>query len=106
MKRVIRQRGYLQYKIIEELETKHNGNGIFSNQIKIKSFWGTTEMAVRVQIFIAITAYCMGAIVEHDLQLHRCTYEVLGILSASLLDKTPIKDFFANESVCDTNDVN
>lgn len=65
--------------------------------LKIKSFWGTTESAVRIQIFTAITAYCMVAIVEHDLGLHRSTYEVLRILSASLLDKTPIKELFTNE---------
>ncbi len=39
----------------------------------------------------------MVAIVEHDLGLHRSTYEVLRILSASLLDKTPIKELFTNE---------
>ncbi len=65
--------------------------------LKIKSFWGTTETAVRIQIYSAITAYCMVAIVEHDLKLHRSTYEVLRILSASLLDKTPIKDLFTKE---------
>jgi hypothetical protein len=43
----------------------------------------------------------MAAIVEHDLELHRSTYEVLRILSASLLDKTTVKEFFAN----DTGDV-
>jgi hypothetical protein len=39
----------------------------------------------------------MVAIVEHDLKLHRSTYEVLRILSASLLDKTPIKELFTKE---------
>ena len=65
--------------------------------LKIRSFWGTTETAVRIQIYSAITAYCMVAIVEHDLKLHRSTYEVLRILSASLLDKTPIKELFTKE---------
>ena len=65
--------------------------------LKIKSFWGTTETAVRIQIYSAITAYCMVAIVEHDFKLHRSTYEVLRILSASLLDKTPIKELFTKE---------
>jgi hypothetical protein len=64
--------------------------------LKIKSFWGTIESAVRIQIFTAITAYCMVAVVEHDLELHRSTYEVLRILSASLLDKTPISELFTN----------
>ena len=72
--------------------------------LKIKSFWGTTESAVRIQIFSAITAYCMVAIVEHDLQLNRSNYEVLRILSASLLDKTPIKDLFIKEPADVIND--
>lgn len=66
--------------------------------LKIKAFWGTTETAVRIQIYSAITAYCLVAIVEHDFQLHRSTYEVLRILSASLLDKTPIRELFSRES--------
>lgn len=65
--------------------------------LKIKSFWGTTEDAVRIQIYTAITAYCMVAIVENDLKLNRSTYEVLRILNASLLDKTPIKQLFSKE---------
>ena len=48
-----------------------------------------------VSILTRITAYCMVAIVEHDLQLRRSTYEVLRILSVSLLDKTPIKELFS-----------
>src|SRR5574344_582315 len=66
--------------------------------LKIKSFWGTTETAVRIQIYSVIIAYCMVAIIEHDLKLHRSTYEVLRILSASLLDKTPVKELFTKET--------
>ena len=65
--------------------------------LKNKSFWGTTETAVRIQIYSAITAYCMVAIVEHELKLHRNAYEVLRILSVSLLGKTPIKEVFTKE---------
>lgn len=160
---VIRQRGNLQYEVINDKETNHNENGVLSDQIikltgyqtskkypitlrrityyatdknktfvylsnnmeipavqiallykyrwhvelffkwikqhlKIKSFWGTTETAVRIQIYSAITAYCLVAIVEHELKLHKSTYEVLRVLSASLLDKTPIQDLFVHES--------
>ena len=49
--------------------------------LKIKKFWGTTENAVRIQISAAITAYCLVAILQHDMQLKRSTYEVLQILS-------------------------
>jgi hypothetical protein len=62
--------------------------------LHIKSFWGVTENAVRIQIFSAITTYCLVAIVEHDLTLNRSTFDVLRILSMSLLDKTSIKDLF------------
>ena len=62
--------------------------------LKIKKFWGTTENAARIQISSAIIAYCPVAIVQHDLQLKRSTYEVLQILSISLMDKTPLVDFF------------
>ena len=62
--------------------------------IKIKKFWGTTENAVRIQIAAAITAYCLVAIVQHDMKLKRSTYEVLQILSISLTDKTPLRELF------------
>ena len=62
--------------------------------LKIKKFWGTTENAVRIQISAAITAYCLVAIVQHDMQLQRSTYEVLQILSISLTDKTPLRELF------------
>ena len=62
--------------------------------LKIKKFWGTTENAVRIQISAAITAYCLVAILQHDMQLKRSTYEVLQILSMSLTDKTPLREVF------------
>lgn len=62
--------------------------------LKIKKFWGTTENAVRIQIYTAICTYCLVAIVQHDMKLDRSTYEILQILSISLTDKTPIRDLF------------
>ena len=62
--------------------------------LKIKKFWGTTENTVRIQISAAITAYCLVAILQHDMQLKRSTYEVLQILSMSLTDKTPLRELF------------
>ena len=62
--------------------------------LKIKKFWGRTENAVRIQISAAIIAYCLVAIVQHDMQLKRSTYEVLQILSISLTDKTPLRELF------------
>ena len=62
--------------------------------LKIKKFWGTTENAVRIQIYAAICTYCLVAIVQNDMQLDRSTYEVLQILSISLTDKTHLRDPF------------
>ena len=62
--------------------------------LKIKRFWGTTENAVRIQIYAAICAYCLVAIIQHDMQLDRSTYEVLQILSISLTNKTHLRDLF------------
>jgi len=63
--------------------------------LKIKKFWGTTENAVRIQIYAAICTYCLVAIVQHDMKLDRSTYEVLQILSISLTDKTNLRELFS-----------
>ena len=62
--------------------------------LKIKKFWGTSENAVKTQIYVAIITFCLVAVVQHDMRLERSTYEVLQILSISLTDKTPLKDLF------------
>lgn len=63
--------------------------------LRIKKFWGTSENAVRIQIYAAICAYCLVAIVQKDMQIERSTYEILQILSISLTDKTHLGDLFA-----------
>lgn len=62
--------------------------------LKIKKFWGNTENAVRIQIYSAIIAYCLVAIIQHDMEIDRTTYEILQILSISLTDKTRLRDLF------------
>ena len=63
--------------------------------LKIKKFWGTTENAVRIQVYAAICTYCLVAIVQHDMKLDRSTYEVLQILGISLTDKTNLRELFS-----------
>ena len=58
----------------------------------MKEFYGTTENAVKIQLYVAIIAYCLVAIVEHDLHLEMDTYDVLRILSTSLMIKMPLTD--------------
>jgi transposase len=64
--------------------------------LRIKKFWGTSENAVKTQIYVAIITFCLVAIVQHVMHLDRSTYEVLQILSISLTDKTSLKDLFNN----------
>ena len=59
--------------------------------LKIKKFWGTTENAVRIQIYSAITAYCMMEIVQKKMAVRRSIYEMLQIASISLTDTTPLQ---------------
>lgn len=73
--------------------------------LRVLSFWGTTENAVRIQIYVAVIAYCLVALVEHDCLLGRTTFNVLRIVSRVLTDKTPIRDLFTGserlEDVCE-----
>ena len=66
--------------------------------LKIKSFWGTTLNAVKIQVYSAIIAYCLVALVRNKLKVDRPTYEILQILSISLLDKTPLNELFTNQN--------
>jgi hypothetical protein len=58
--------------------------------LRIKAFYGTTENAVKTQIWIAITVYVLVAIVKKHLKLDQSLYTILQILSISLFEKTPI----------------
>ena len=60
--------------------------------LRVKEFYGTSENAVKIQIYTAITAYCLVAIIKHDMKLEVDTYDVLRILSAALLVKMPLVD--------------
>lgn len=73
--------------------------------LKIKRFWGTSENAVRIQIYCAIITYCLVAIVQHDMRVERSVYEVLQILSISLTDKTPLRDLFDKPNFKNVNDL-
>ena len=63
--------------------------------LKIKKFWGETENAVRIQIYSAITAYVMMALVQKKMGIERSIYEMLQIVSISLTDTTPLEALFA-----------
>lgn len=72
--------------------------------LKIKAFWGTSENAVRIQVYSAIIAYCIVAIVGTKLKIERSTYEILQVLGISLLDKTPVRELFTNMNYNDVKE--
>jgi Domain of unknown function (DUF4372)/Transposase DDE domain len=58
--------------------------------LHIKSFYGTTDNAVRTQVWIAISVYVLVAIVRKELRVERSLSEILQIFSLTLFEKTPI----------------
>ena len=65
--------------------------------LRIKSFFGTSENAVKVQIWTAIATYLLVAIMKKELKLDLPLYTILQVLSLSLFEKIPVTEaFFEN----------
>jgi hypothetical protein len=62
--------------------------------LRIKAFFGTSENAVKSQIWIAVSVYVLVAIVRKRLALSASLYEILQILSLTLFEKTPVNQLF------------
>jgi hypothetical protein len=58
--------------------------------LRIKAFYGTSDNAVKTQVWIAISVYVLVAIVKKELRVDRSLYEILQILSLTLFEKVPI----------------
>jgi hypothetical protein len=58
--------------------------------LRIKAFFGTSENAVKTQIWIAVSVYVLVAIVRKRLGLEASLYQILQVLSVTLFEKTPI----------------
>jgi len=65
--------------------------------LRIKAFFGTSENAVKSQIWIAVSVYVLVAIVKKRLALRATLYEILQILSLSLFEKTPVNCLFHDD---------
>lgn len=64
--------------------------------LRIKKFYGTTENAVKTQIWIAISVYVLVAIVKKCLKTEATLYTILQILSLTLFEKTPLDQLLTN----------
>jgi hypothetical protein len=63
--------------------------------LRIKSFFGTSENAVKSQIWIAVSVYVLVAIVKKRLKLSASLYEILQILSLTMFERTPLDQLLA-----------
>lgn len=71
--------------------------------LRIKAFYGTTENAVKTQIWIAISVYVLVAIVKKRLNLKHSLYTILQILSVTLLEKIQLFQALSSMEDDDTN---
>ena len=62
--------------------------------LKIKSFWGHSQNAVKTQVWIAVSVYVLVAIAKKKFMLQQSLYEILQVLSISIFEKTPINQLF------------
>ena len=63
--------------------------------LRIKSFFGTSENAVKSQIWIAVSVYVLVAILKKRLNLSASLYEILQILSLTMFERTPLDQLLA-----------
>jgi len=67
--------------------------------LKVKSFWGHSENAVRVQIYVAIITFVTVAYMKHKLEIPLSQYQILQILSLTLLNKTPLNQLLSDPNL-------
>jgi len=70
--------------------------------LRIKSFFGTSENAVKTQVWIAVSAYVLVAIVKKRLNLTASLYEILQILSLTMFEQMPLHQLLS-KTVGDEN---
>lgn len=74
--------------------------------LKIQSFWGHSENAVRTQIWIAISSYLIVLIAKKQLKIKYSLYEILQMISLAPFDRTPVKKLFENAEYQDFKEQN
>jgi hypothetical protein len=74
--------------------------------LKVKSFWGYSENAVKVQVYCALITFLTVVIVKQKLKLIQSHYEILQILSITLLNKTPLNQLFQDALLHDFKEKN
>ena len=74
--------------------------------LKVKSFWGYSENAVKIQIYTAIIAYVTVSILKEKLKIKHTNYEILQVLSITLLNKIQLEQLFQETYLQDFKELN
>ena len=74
--------------------------------LKVKTFWGYSFNAVKTQIYIAMITYLLVSIIKQQLKIKQSQYEILQILSISLLCKIPLTELFSSTEQQNFNEQN
>ena len=73
--------------------------------LRIKAFYGTSENAVKTQIWIAISVYVLVAIIKRQLNLEQSLYTILQIISVTLFEKIPLLQALTDTEVQEENTI-
>lgn len=74
--------------------------------LKIQSFWGFSENAVRIQVWVAISVYALVAIAKKKLKIPNTLYQILQYVSVSPFEKSPLPEIFMNQIQQDVKELN
>ena len=74
--------------------------------LRVKSFWGYSDNAVRIQIYTAIITYVTVAILKKKLKIKHTNYEILQVLSITLLNKIQLEQLFQETYLQDFKELN
>ena len=72
--------------------------------LRVQVFYGFSENAVKIQIWIAVSVYVLAAILKKELKLSQSLYEILQVLWVSVFDKSPISSLFSKQVSNDSSD--
>lgn len=74
--------------------------------LKVQSFWGFSENAVKIQVWVAISVYVLVAIAKKKLNIPNSLYQILQYVSISPFEKTNLSEIFKNQIQQDVKELN
>jgi len=74
--------------------------------LRIKRFYGTSENAVKTQIWVAVSVYLIVAIIRKELKIEASLYTILQVLSVTIFERTMINQLFTIEPYKNDNGIN